>query len=540
MNYCPNCMAEIEDGIQFCPHCGGKTDKENQDHQLPALSILKGRYLVGRVLGEGGFGITYIGRDLERNRLVAVKEFFPNGLARRFSESSLSVSVSDMEEQYRKGRDTFLNEARRIQKFTFEDNIVDVLDAFYENRTAYIVMEYINGMTMSEYIRSYGNFKSFDELYGRLRPVLISLSHVHDAGMVHRDISPSNLMIDKNGKMTLIDFGTARDMSEEGEKSLSVVLKHGFAPPEQYTRHGRQGPWTDVYAICATIYKLLTGETPESAPDRSYASVGMAVPSKYGVRISPAQERVLSEGMALQIEQRIPDIKTLIRRFDETQVVTPAPAPEPKPGKFPLIPIIAAVLAFAVCIGAGFGFVLGRGKAPVSKPEPSEPAAKPTAKPLSSPKPAASHEPEYYWGEWSEWSTKPVNQAEDCQVETRQVQEIIGYYVYHYRTQTEDAPYYRVFRNFSINGVYDEYARSSYGEKYASKYVTVSQMQAANTYSPSDSRYDSIRFNGKYWKAYQRGNETAYGFGDDEFLWYIDSEDTAVHTEYRYCLRYKK
>lgn len=372
MTFCPNCMAEIEDGVTLCPKCGGNVNIQNQPYQLPVLSILHGRYLVGRVLGAGGFGITYMGYDLSLEFNVAIKEYYPQTLAGRYKGIAVTTT-GDTAAQFAQGRREFLDEAKRVHQFYGDENIVRVIDVFYENNTAYMVMEYIDGSTLSTYMRENGCFASFDELYSKLRPVMLSLSRIHDAGIVHRDISPSNLMIDKQGKIRLIDFGTARNMNEEGERSVSVVLKHGFAPPEQYTKHGRQGAWTDVYAMCATIYKLLTGVTPESAPDRSFAGTELKAPSRYGVRITAAQEQVLKDGMALQIERRIPDMKELIRRFDsaapkkaerskaEIKPEKPAanaerPAADNKPVKKKklLTAIIAAALVLAAAVTAAF------------------------------------------------------------------------------------------------------------------------------------------------------------------------------------------
>lgn len=370
MTFCPNCMAEIEDGAALCPKCGGNVNIQNQPYQLPVLSILHGRYLVGRVLGAGGFGITYMGYDLSLEFNVAIKEYYPQTLAGRYNGIAVTTT-GDTAAQFAQGRREFLDEAKRVHQFYGDENIVRVIDVFYENNTAYMVMEYIDGSTLSTYMRENGCFSGFDELYSKLRPVMLSLSRIHDAGIVHRDISPSNLMIDKQGKIRLIDFGTARNMNEEGERSVSVVLKHGFAPPEQYTKHGRQGAWTDVYAMCATIYKLLTGVTPDSAPDRSFAGTELKAPSQYGVKITAAQEQVLKDGMALQIVRRIPDMKELIRRFDsaapqkeerskaekkpeKSAVNAERPAADNKPVKKKklLTAIIAAALVLAAAVTA--------------------------------------------------------------------------------------------------------------------------------------------------------------------------------------------
>ena len=367
--FCPNCMAKISAGDTKCPVCGGNVNVQNAAHQLPVNTILNGRYIIGKVLGEGGFGITYLGYDLQTDTKAAIKEYFPSGISYRFSGQSRTVSIQDKgsSEQFAKGKERFLGEARTVYRFRDEENIVNVLDFFSENNTVYIVMEYIEGVSLGQYLSQNGRVGDFDELYKILRPVMVSLDHVHKAGLIHRDISPSNLMIDMNGTVKLLDFGTARSMSEDGEKSLSVVLKHGFAPMEQYKTHGKQGAWTDVYALCATMYKLLTGQTPVSAMDRMDSE--MPLPSALGVKISPAQEEVLFKGLALPVKDRIQTVGELIALFDaaakpaeaeKKQPVNSAAALKEKrqtenaaakkaPNK-KAIYIIAAILALAVCI----------------------------------------------------------------------------------------------------------------------------------------------------------------------------------------------
>ena len=367
--FCPNCMAKISAGDTKCPVCGGNVNVQNAAHQLPVNTILNGRYIIGKVLGEGGFGITYLGYDLQTDTKAAIKEYFPSGISYRFSGQSRTVSIQDKgsSEQFANGKERFLGEARTVYRFRDEENIVNVLDFFSENNTVYIVMEYIEGVSLGQYLSQNGRVGDFDELYKILRPVMVSLDHVHKAGLIHRDISPSNLMIDMNGTVKLLDFGTARSMSEDGEKSLSVVLKHGFAPMEQYKTHGKQGAWTDVYALCATMYKLLTGQTPVSAMDRMDSE--MPLPSALGVKISPAQEEVLFKGLALPVKDRIQTVGELIELFDaaskpaeaeKKQPVNSAAALKEKrqtenaaakkaPNK-KAIYIIAAILALAVCI----------------------------------------------------------------------------------------------------------------------------------------------------------------------------------------------
>jgi len=306
-------MAENADGAERCAFCNEEMNLQNRVHQLPVMTILNGRYLTGKVLGEGGFGITYIGYDFVMREKVAIKEYYPSGISTRYATYSLTVEATSKSSDVilAEGRKKFLEEAQAMRRFQKIPSIVDVNDFFYANGTAYIIMEYLDGQSMQAWMKENGPEKDFDKLFAMLRPVMEGLAEVHKTGLIHRDISPSNMMLLQDGTVKLLDFGTARQVNEDGEKSLSVVLKPGFAPEEQYRRHGKQGPWTDIYALCATMYKLLTGVTPEISMDR-LAEDNLARPSELGVKIKPWQEAALIQGMAVRQEDRIQSVDELI------------------------------------------------------------------------------------------------------------------------------------------------------------------------------------------------------------------------------------
>ena len=269
MNYCISCMLEIDQGAAECPYCRKKQSEEIPPHHLMPGTILKGRFLVGTALGEGGFGITYIGRDLQLDMRVAIKEFYPNGYVNRNNTVAPVVSIATYGEHrdfFEAGRERFLREARILARFSNEEGIVNVRDFFEENNTAYIVMEFLDGQTLKEYLKDNGTLTP-DQTVSLLMPVMNSLKKVHAQGMIHRDIAPDNIML-VDGKVKLLDFGAARNVSSAANKSLSVMLKPGYAPEEQYRTKGEQGPWTDIYALSATMYKCITGITPDEAPDR--------------------------------------------------------------------------------------------------------------------------------------------------------------------------------------------------------------------------------------------------------------------------------
>ena len=241
--FCPGCMAKTAPVDGKCPVCGCNVNMENAPHQLPVNTILYGRYIVGRVLGAGGFGITYIGYDLKLDGRVAIKEYYPSGAANRSVSLTVYPTAEGNGNPFETGKERFLKEARVLSGFIEDSSIVTLRDYFEENGTAYIVMEYLDGEDLSHYAVRHGKF-TFDEALDLLEPAMLALDKVHKKGLIHRDISPSNLMVLSDGRIKVLDFGAARLQSVNGELSLSVMLKPGYAPIEQYSTHGEQGPWT--------------------------------------------------------------------------------------------------------------------------------------------------------------------------------------------------------------------------------------------------------------------------------------------------------
>ena len=256
---CPFCMAKNEAEAEICKVCGRPIKTSNGVHELPVGTLLFNRYYVGKTMRQGGFGITYVGCDIKLDKKIAIKEYFPQGMVNRLSSHSCEVvSVDNSKDIFERERVKSINEARILAEFAGEPNIVSVTDVLSENGTVYIVMEYVEGTDLDEYLRSNPKM-SFQEAFLMIYPVICALQKVHEKGLIHRDISPSNIKITLNGIPVLLDFGAAREYSTEVEKSLSVILKPGYAPPEQFSSHGKQGPFTDVYAISATIYYMITG-----------------------------------------------------------------------------------------------------------------------------------------------------------------------------------------------------------------------------------------------------------------------------------------
>ena len=297
---------------------------EENLHCLRKGTRLIGRYTIEGVLGQGGFGITYLGIDELHEKKVAIKEFFPQGIVTRNIEYEDTVTVTFVGEKanYEKGKERFLKEARTMAKFSKDEGIVKALDFFGINNTAYIVMEYLEGITLKQYLRENQRIAP-EDLIELLVPLIESLDEIHSQGMIHRDISPDNIMVLPDGRIKLMDFGAARDYTEFGEKSLSIVLKPGYAPPEQYQTHGVQGPWTDIYALCATMYKCITGENPPDAIERVMDDSLKKI-SEFGIAIPPQEEAAIIKGMSVSAKDRYQDIKDfcedLYGGYEETSV----------------------------------------------------------------------------------------------------------------------------------------------------------------------------------------------------------------------------
>ncbi len=315
--------------------------KRNARH-LPEKMILRGKYMIEDVLGEGGFGITYLATDLDLERKVAIKEFCPREYAGRDANDGMTIiPFDDAESQdlYEREKEKFIQEARRLAKFYNLPGVVSVLDYFSDYGTAYLVMDYIEGVTISQYMKREGKLMTVEETLTLMQPVMESIEKMHEAGIMHRDISPDNIMISKDlDKVYLIDFGTARSTDIESNRSLSVYKKGGFTPLEQQSTHGNQGPWTDVYELCATIYKCITGRVPQEAVDR-VGEDGLVRPSACGVAISSEVEEVLLAGLAVYVKDRIQSMKELAERFAKAQEeMMTAPILEELPPTMPARP----------------------------------------------------------------------------------------------------------------------------------------------------------------------------------------------------------
>lgn len=324
---CGNCK-DGQTGCTVCRYYGAGRRKGNEPYQLAAGTVLNGRYLIGRVLGEGGFGITYLSWDMQTDSRAAVKEFFPSGMALRDMGASAEVKSTgiDAEKHFAEYKERFLREYQTLAGLSDISGIVQVSDYFTENHTAYIVMEYVEGITLKQYVVQHGGKLLAKEVFAMLKPVLYSLVNIHEAGLVHRDISPDNLVVLADGKVKLLDFGAARKVRKDAvaerplTKSTVAVYKHGYTPLEQYQSKGGIGPWTDVYAYCATVYYCLTGNEPPDALERLLQDEEIH-PRESGADLSEYEEGILLRGMELRASDRIADMHQLAEALFANQQV---------------------------------------------------------------------------------------------------------------------------------------------------------------------------------------------------------------------------
>lgn len=377
--YCYYCMAETSEIDGKCSVCHKESREPDRKHLRPG-TILKERYLVGNVLGSGGFGITYVGRDKTLNTLIAIKEYFPNEYAERDTLSSDSVVLKEcpQKEFFEREKKRFLTEARTLAQFNNQGHIVHARDYFELNDTAYIVMEFVSGENLLAYMRNHQTLISPERAVEWFVPLLKVLAKVHEKGLIHRDISPDNILVD-NEDLVLIDFGAARNVVDS--KTKSVTMKDGYTPVEQCDPNSEPGAWMDVYAVCATIYRCITGRIPTASSVRSFRD-NLAKPSELGISIPQYIEDAIMHGLAVDYKVRTHSMPDLIAELTgktldpATVLMTDAPTElipgglsgtiaEPK--KDPVTdtadvmpakkhgPVIPVAIAACVAGAAGFG-----------------------------------------------------------------------------------------------------------------------------------------------------------------------------------------
>ncbi len=312
---CLNCMKMFNEAYGVCPYCGFQpgTPPKEAYHLYPG-TILNGHYVIGTTVGFGGFGITYRAWDSVLDKMVAIKEFYPNGIVNRVpGEKEVIIYSGNRANEFQNGKIRFLAEARNMARFNTHPNIVNVYEFFEENNTAYIAMEFLEGMSYKQYIAKNGGRVNYQTAVNVMLSVMDALKEIHKVKIIHRDISPDNIFLipvgsgEENYRVKLIDFGAARFSSGEEEKTLSIILKPGYAPPEQYRSRSKQGPWTDIYAVGAVLYRSVTGLMPDESVNRMVED-HLAPPSQLVPEIPQYLSDSIMRAMALRQELRFQNV----------------------------------------------------------------------------------------------------------------------------------------------------------------------------------------------------------------------------------------
>jgi serine/threonine protein kinase len=324
---CETCYSALLPG-KTCGYCdNNQPGKSFQSDVLRLGTILGRKYKLGRLLSRGGFGATYLAWDLNLAVRIAIKEFLPRQLVSREPGKTAVLAYPGSESAFEAGLHQFLAEARNLAQFRNYPGIISVLDFFPENGTGYMVMEYLDGSTVEQYVSSTGQI-DLPLALRLLIPVADALRACHAVNLIHRDVSPDNIFLTSDHQVKLLDFGAARFAVGQRSTNLSVILKEGYAPFEQYQRNGRQGPWTDIYALSATLYRLLTGELPTTAPDRIAGALLSRLADK-GVHVPARVQALLDKGMALQPERRYQTVDDFLN--DLQAAFGPGALPDPSP-----------------------------------------------------------------------------------------------------------------------------------------------------------------------------------------------------------------
>lgn len=318
--------------------------KTEYTHTLRPGTILEERYRIERVIGEGGFGITYEAVNEKIEMTVAIKEFYCRDYTRRNVEESNDIEITAAtEENFEKVKKRFLQEAKILSGFNHESSIVKILDYFEENGTAYIVMDYLYGTPLDQYIKEHGTML-WREALQKFRPLVETLERVHNRGVIHRDISPSNIMVLENGSFCLLDFGSAKDrFREEGEKVSTVFSKQGYTPIEQYAGNKQLGAWTDVYALTAVLYECLTGTHPPDSLQRTIYDEYETL-REQDIEVPPELDVLLQKGLAVRADERYANMGDLLHVMNNLLT-----GKGHKKGKWICLAGLFALLACIVC-----------------------------------------------------------------------------------------------------------------------------------------------------------------------------------------------
>ena len=347
---CFRCMQPLSTPGEVCPHCGHDNRNRTNGHGMLPETILGGQYQVGMLLGRGGFGATYIGYDLNMQRRVAIKEYFPTHLVMRNDTTQALSVLSDCEEQYKKGCDHALRESQMAASLGQMNGVVQAYNAFITNNTVYIVMEYVDGQTLTQYVKEHGDKLTLSRALELLAPIAEALYLLHKRKVIHRDVKPDNIMVRTGSEQAvLLDFGAARIADERTLSNSASIVSAGYAPVEQYNLSSLDGR-IDQYSLAATLVYALTGNRPPDVMQRIAMPGSMPSLTAANKSVNTAAEKVLYKGMSMKAQDRYPDIPTFWAALGGKPVGALAAAKVGKKnnaGKFAIAAALLALLAAA-------------------------------------------------------------------------------------------------------------------------------------------------------------------------------------------------
>lgn len=347
---CNNCFKEYDSELDMCPHCGYEEgDPASEPYFLYPGMVLHDRYIVGQVLGFGGFGITYKAWDKNLNTVVAIKEYYYTGVVtRQPGTQDVTIYAQNRRAEFQHFLNRFLDEARYTAKFSKNSNIVNIFEFFEANNTAYMVMEYLEGTPLNELLKQ--NAMDTEQCVSVMQSICSALKTVHSEGIIHRDISPDNIFLCSSGKVKLIDFGAARFSKREDQQTvkLTQVMKPGFSPPEQYQSISEQGPWTDIYALGATLYYMITGTKPVESTNRK-AEDNLIPPKEIKADIPDYINDTILRAMAVDMHLRFTSADEFEKALMKEKKVLSVAKEKKRRRKKRLIGLLTAV--FVVAIG---------------------------------------------------------------------------------------------------------------------------------------------------------------------------------------------
>ena len=325
---CLGCMEKYE-GSNICPYCWyDQNSKVKKDFFLEPGAILKGKYLIGQVLGFGGFGITYMARDLALETKITIKEFFPGNYATRaLGETQVTICAGEGKTQYEAQLGRFIGMARNIARFSAKEGIVSVYDYFMENNTGYIVREYLSCRSLSELLKEKGCLP-YQDAVSIILQILEGLRVMHMSGILYREVTPSNIIVTEDLKAKLVDTGGLIVLTDDqGSMFLNNVLSSGYSPIEEYRTNVEKTPAIDVYASAATLYRMITGKKPPESFDRirvfqSEKKDILRKPSEFGIKIPKGLENAIINGLHIMKEDRyqtVDEFMMAIKKRDEQE-----------------------------------------------------------------------------------------------------------------------------------------------------------------------------------------------------------------------------